>query len=50
MGGLLGGYVVQYAGLTTGMAAVSAAYLVTTLSPLVLPAFRQWESAVGAAA
>lgn len=42
LGGLLGGLVVQTAGLTTGMAAVSALYLVTTLSPLVLPAFRQW--------
>jgi MFS family permease len=45
MGGLLGGYVVQYAGLTAGMVTVSALYLLTTLSPLVLPAFRQWESA-----
>ena len=45
VGGLLGGYVVQYAGLTTGMATVSALYLLTTLSPLVLPAFREWESA-----
>ena len=50
MGGLLGGYVVQYAGLTTGMAAVSAVYLLTTLSPLVLPAFRQWEPAGSASA
>ncbi|SEN60022.1 MFS transporter [Actinacidiphila rubida] len=45
LGGLLGGYVVQYAGLRAGMAAVSAAYLLTTLSPLVLPAFRAWETA-----
>jgi MFS family permease len=48
LGGLFGGYVVQYAGLRAGMAAVSAIYLLTTLSPLVLPAFRQWESAGGA--
>ncbi|MEE4542199.1 MFS transporter [Streptomyces sp. V4-01] len=45
LGGLIGGYVVQYAGLTAGMASVSALYLLTTLSPLVLPAFRQWDSA-----
>lgn len=45
LGGLLGGLVVQEAGLTAAMAAVSAIYLVTTLSPLVLPAFRQWETA-----
>lgn len=45
VGGLLGGYVVQYAGLRTGMAAVSAVYLLTTLSPLVLPAFRSWDTA-----
>ncbi|CAG7624289.1 MFS transporter [Actinacidiphila bryophytorum] len=44
LGGLLGGYVVQYAGLRTGMAAVSAVYLLTTLSPLVLPAFRSWDT------
>jgi predicted MFS family arabinose efflux permease len=44
LGGLLGGCLVQWAGLTTGMATVSAIYLVTTLSPLVLPAFRQWSS------
>jgi hypothetical protein len=49
LGGLLGGYVVQYAGLTVGMAAVSTIYLLTTLSPLVLPAFRQWDSAGPAA-
>jgi MFS family permease len=48
MGGLLGGYVVQYAGLTAGMATVSALYLLTTLSPLVLPAFRAWDGAPGA--
>lgn len=45
LGALLCGYVVQYAGLRAGMAAVSAAYLLTTLSPLVLPAFRAWETA-----
>ncbi|WP_329132396.1 MFS transporter [Streptomyces sp. NBC_01476] len=45
MGGLLGGYLVQYAGLTAAMAAVSVTYLLTTLSPLVLPAFRRWETA-----
>ncbi|MEV6010380.1 MFS transporter [Streptomyces sp. NPDC051976] len=44
LGGLLGGYVVQYAGLTAGMATVSALYLLTTLSPLFLPAFRQWNT------
>ncbi len=49
LGSLLGGYVVQYAGLTTAMLTVSAIYLVTTLSPLVLPAFRDWESAGSAA-
>jgi predicted MFS family arabinose efflux permease len=48
VGGLLCGYAVQYAGLTAGMAAVSAIYLLTTLSPLVLPAFRQWETAAAA--
>jgi MFS family permease len=42
LGGLLSGYLVQYAGLRTAMATVSALYLLTTLSPLVLPAFRQW--------
>nr|WSX79272.1 MFS transporter [Streptomyces sp. NBC_00899] len=50
IGGLLGGYVVQYAGLRTGMAAVSAVYLLTTLSPLVLPAFRSWDTPAPAAA
>jgi MFS family permease len=45
LGGLAGGYVVQYCGLTAGMASVSAVYLVTTLSPLVLPAFRRWQGA-----
>ena len=45
LGALAGGYVVQYAGLTAALAAVSALYLVTTLSPLVLPAFRAWETA-----
>jgi MFS family permease len=50
MGGLLGGYAVQYAGLTAAMATVSVIYLLTTLSPLVLPAFRQWESAGAAPA
>lgn len=43
LGGLLGGYLVQYAGLRTAMATVSAIYLLTTLSPLVLPAFRRWN-------
>jgi MFS family permease len=46
LGGLLGGYLVQYAGLRAGMATVSAVYLLTTLSPLVLPAFRRWDTAV----
>lgn len=45
LGGLLGGYLVQYAGLRTGMVTVSVIYLLTTLSPLVLPAFRHWDSA-----
>ncbi|MEW2517713.1 MFS transporter [Actinacidiphila alni] len=45
LGGLLGGYLVQYGGLRVAMATVSAVYLVTTLSPLVLPAFRQWGDA-----
>ncbi|MFJ2954214.1 MFS transporter [Streptomyces sp. NPDC087270] len=45
LGGLLGGYIVQYAGLRTGMVTVSAIYLVTTLSPFVLPAFRAWDTA-----
>lgn len=45
LGGLAGGYLVQYTGLTTAMATVSAVYLVTTLSPLVMPAFRAWDSA-----
>jgi MFS family permease len=44
LGGLLGGYVVQYAGLRAGMATVSVLYLLTTLSPLFLPAFRQWNT------
>jgi predicted MFS family arabinose efflux permease len=48
-GGLVGGYVVQYAGLRTAMAAVSVLYLLTTLSPFVLPAFRRWETAGSAA-
>jgi MFS family permease len=43
LGGLLGGYVVQYAGLRAGMATVSVLYLLTTLSPFVLPAFRRWD-------
>ncbi|MCZ4118819.1 MFS transporter [Streptomyces sp. H39-S7] len=43
MGGLLSGYVVQFGGLRAGLLAVSALYLVTTLSPLVLPAFRRWD-------
>ncbi|MBD0738601.1 MFS transporter [Streptomyces sp. CBMA29] len=42
LGGLLGGFLVQYAGLRTAMATVSAVYLLTTLSPLALPAFRHW--------
>lgn len=42
MGGLFAGCLVQYAGLTAGMVTVSALYLLTTLSPLVLPAFRHW--------
>ncbi|BBA97634.1 putative transmembrane transporter [Actinacidiphila reveromycinica] len=50
LGGLLGGYVVQYAGLRTGMVTVSAIYLLATLSPLVLPAFREWDTAGGTAA
>ncbi|WP_435131828.1 MFS transporter [Actinacidiphila sp. bgisy144] len=50
LGGLLGGYVVQYAGLRTGMLAVSALYLLATLSPLVLPAFRAWDAAGAEAA
>ncbi|MBY8879286.1 MFS transporter [Actinacidiphila acidipaludis] len=45
LGALVGGLIVQYAGLTAGMATVSAVYLLTTLSPLVVPAFRAWESA-----
>ncbi|WP_107498671.1 MFS transporter [Actinacidiphila yeochonensis] len=45
LGGLVGGYAVQYAGLTTAMAVVSSIYLLTTLSPLVMPAFRAWDSA-----
>lgn len=45
LGGLLGGYLVQYAGLTTAMATVSVVYLLTTLSPLVTPAFRTWAAA-----
>ncbi|MEU6852030.1 MFS transporter [Actinacidiphila alni] len=45
LGGLLGGYLVQYGGLRVAMATVSAVYLVTTLSPLVLPAFRRWGDA-----
>lgn len=44
LGGLLGGYVVQYGGLRAGMATVSVLYLLTTLSPLFLPAFRQWDT------
>ncbi|WP_333769275.1 MFS transporter [Streptomyces sp. IBSBF 2435] len=47
LGGLLGGFLVQYAGLRTGMATVSAVYLLTTLSPLVLPAFRHWDTPPG---
>ncbi|WP_329178634.1 MFS transporter [Streptomyces sp. NBC_01477] len=47
LGGLLGGLLVQYAGLRTGMATVSAVYLLTTLSPLVLPAFRHWDTPPG---
>ncbi|NUS13733.1 MAG: MFS transporter [Streptomyces sp.] len=43
LGGLAAGYLVQYAGLRQTLAAVSAAYLLTTLSPLVLPAFRDWS-------
>lgn len=50
LGGLLGGYIVQYAGLRTGMVTVSAIYLVTTLSPFVLPAFRAWDTAGDVAA
>lgn len=45
LGGLLGGLVVQYAGLRAGMATVSVIYLLTTLSPLFLPAFRRWDQA-----
>lgn len=45
LGGLLGGYLVQYGGLRTAMATVSVVYLLTTLSPLVLPAFRRWGEA-----
>ncbi|MFF7153760.1 MFS transporter [Streptomyces sp. NPDC008139] len=47
LGGLLGGFLVQYAGLRTAMATVSAVYLLTTLSPLVLPAFRHWNDEPG---
>jgi MFS family permease len=45
LGGLLGGYAVQYAGLRTAIAGAGAIYLLTTLSPLVLPAFRAWDEA-----
>ncbi|MYS22084.1 Major Facilitator Superfamily protein [Streptomyces sp. DvalAA-14] len=45
LGGLLGGCLVQYTGLTAANLTVSAIYLLTTLSPLVLPAFRQWDAA-----
>jgi MFS family permease len=45
LGGLLGGYLVQYGGLRAAMATVSVIYLLTTLSPLVLPAFRHWGAA-----
>ncbi|NJP41878.1 MFS transporter [Actinacidiphila epipremni] len=44
LGGLLAGYLVQYAGLRASLLVVSGIYLVTTLSPLVLPAFRQWDA------
>ncbi|MGW5351364.1 MFS transporter [Streptomyces sp. NPDC004031] len=44
LGGLAAGYLVQYAGLRATLAAVSGAYLLTTLSPLVLPAFRSWDA------
>ncbi|SEG78789.1 Major Facilitator Superfamily protein [Actinacidiphila yanglinensis] len=50
MGGLLGGYLVQYAGLRTAMAAAGTLYLLTTLSPFVLPAFRAWDAAGAVAA
>lgn len=43
LGGLLGGWAVQAAGLTAAMLTVSAVYLATTLLPLVLPAFRAWR-------
>jgi len=40
LGGLLGGLLVSAAGLTTAMLVVGAAYLVVTLSPLAVPAWR----------
>lgn len=44
LGGLAAGYLVQYAGLRPTLAGVGALYLLTTLSPLVLPAFRRWDA------
>ncbi|CAA9337489.1 MAG: hypothetical protein AVDCRST_MAG36-1241 [uncultured Nocardioidaceae bacterium] len=43
-GGLLGGLLVGATGLTAALVAVGAAYLVVTLSPLVVPAWRTLDA------
>lgn len=43
LGGLLGGALATYAGVRAGLLVVAAGYLLATLSPLVIPSFRQFD-------
>ncbi|GAA3438879.1 hypothetical protein GCM10018954_084980 [Kutzneria kofuensis] len=47
VGALLGGVVVQLAGLTAALLAAAALYLTATLCPFVFPVWRQLDGKVG---